>query len=128
MIGPGVVELVALAVVALGGFSVLGVLGFRIFEKLLASERWEPDELSAGGRSAPGADEVELMRHDQRWLGDRLTAVERRLPGLRKPLEGDPVDRLLERLPDVDDRVRADDGGRADHREHPSPRESEDHE
>jgi len=101
--GLGVVELVVLGVVALGLFSVLGIVGFKVLEGLLTTRQWEPDEIGPGARRGSNPDEAELMRDEQRWLGDRLTAVERRLPGHRKPLDGDPLDRLLEGLPGVDD-------------------------
>ena len=100
--GLGVAELVLLGVVALGVFSVLGVVGFKLLERLLGDPGWHPDELESGSRRSSASDEAELMRDEQRWLGDRLTAVERRLPDLRRPLEGDPVDRLLPDLPDAE--------------------------
>ena len=100
MIGFSPLELVALAVVALGVFSVLGVVAFKVFEGLLEPKRWQADQVGSGERTS--TDEMELMRSHRGSLGDRITAVERRLPGLKKPLEGDPVDKLLASLPDVE--------------------------
>jgi hypothetical protein len=101
MFGFSPLELVALGIVALGVFSVLGVVAFKIFENVLEPKRWHADQLESGkGRSF---EEREIMGSQRGSLGDRITAVERRLPSLKKPLEGDPVDRLLASLPDVDE-------------------------
>jgi len=101
MLGLSPLELVALGVVALGVFSVLGVVAFKIFEKALEPKRWQADQLNSGTR--PSFDEREIMGSPRGSFGDRLTAVERRLPTLKKPLEGDPLDRFLATLPDVDE-------------------------
>jgi hypothetical protein len=99
MLGLSPVELVALGVVALGLFSVLGVVAFKVLEKLLEPKNWQADHLESGNRRS--FEERDIMRSPRGSLGDRLTAVERRLPTLKKPLEGDSVERFLANLPDV---------------------------
>lgn len=94
-------ELVAIAVVAMGLFSVVGVVAFKMFEGLLEPKRWDADQVESGAPRSP--EERELMRSPRGSFGDRLTAVERRLPALKKPLDGDRIDALLASLPDVDE-------------------------
>ncbi len=101
MFGFSLLELVAIGVVAMGLFSVLGVVAFKMFEGLLEPKRWEADPLDSGPQRSP--EERELMRSPRGSFGDRLTAVERRLPALRKPLDGDRIDRLLASLPDEEE-------------------------
>lgn len=92
-------ELVAIAVVALGLCTVVGLVAFKLFEGLLEPKRWEADQLESGEPRSP--EERELMRSPRGSFGDRLTAVERKLPALKKPLDDDRVDALLASLPDV---------------------------